>query len=653
LRLAFLSILILLTGLMIGCETAPPQSASPAPLIEPSFTEAPPQAAEPDVEVFSIPREPDLEEVASPELLALIETHLLMAVKRPARREIERQVTKELAELEALAEEPPLELPITINRQVENWVDYFQVRHRRHFATWLARSGRYIPLMRPILRSYGLPEDLVYLALIESGFNCQARSRAQAVGPWQFIKSTARRYDLKIDHFVDERRDPVKSTHAAARYLKDLHDEFDSWYLAAAAYNGGERRVRTALKQLKADNFWDIAKPSKRRYYLKRETRNYVPKMIAAAIIAKDPEGYGFGDVVYEEPLAFETVSLDRSIDLRLLAKEVGATYAALKELNPELRHPATPPGQDHYRLRLPPGSPTDFLAHLDRLEAEPIKAYLTYRLKKGENPYIIAQRYKVPVETILIINNIKDPRRLRPGHLLKVPVAAVAQKRTQADQTEKKARRQTPEPGTHPSDQQVVVYVVRQGDTVSQIGQRFGVDYRLILSHNRIRDHRRIKPGQRLEIPLGQETVQTAARTRPAPQKAGTTASSPKASSQIIIHVVREGESIWKIGRGYGVSHQLILSRNNIPLRHTLKIGQKLEIPVGPEKAADQTLPQESSWGESIIHVVKSGETVWGISRKYNIPYQAILAWNNITNDRRLKPGQRLSLYLGKGGSG
>ncbi|MBU4574135.1 MAG: lytic transglycosylase domain-containing protein, partial [Proteobacteria bacterium] len=288
---------------------------------------------------------------------------------KPSQEEISARVAQELRDLGEKemvtekkqpagqadeAETVTYDIPIVINSRVEFFIEYFQTKVPKRFRIWLSRSGRYLPMMRAILKEHGLPEDLVYLALIESGFSCQAYSRAHAVGPWQFIRGTGKRYGLAINYWVDERRDPVKATHAAARYLKDLHDEFGSWYLAAAAYNAGEGKVRRALKRYNADDFWSISQG--RRYYLKSETRQYVPKMIAAAIIAKEPDKYGFTDIQYEQPMVFDVVKVHPGTSLGVAAKLAGIKSKELNDLNPELRRWAIPPTGGMYELRIPQG---------------------------------------------------------------------------------------------------------------------------------------------------------------------------------------------------------------------------------------------------------------------------------------------------------
>jgi membrane-bound lytic murein transglycosylase D len=221
-----------------------------------------------------------------------------------------------------------------MNPRVAGFIKFYQSTGRKQFTIWLARSERYIPMMRKVLKSHGLPTDLVYLAMIESGFNPRAYSRSRASGPWQFISGTGRKYGLKMNYWVDERRDPEKSTVAAARYLKDLYDQFDSWHLATAAYNCGEGKMARAIKRYKTEDFWKLS----RHRYLKKETRLYVPQIIAAAIIAKEPEKYGFNNIQYQDPLDYEGQAVPGGVTLKNIAKASGCSEQILRELNPELR---------------------------------------------------------------------------------------------------------------------------------------------------------------------------------------------------------------------------------------------------------------------------------------------------------------------------
>jgi membrane-bound lytic murein transglycosylase D len=242
------------------------------------------------------------------------------------------------------------DLPMLLNGPVQACLRAFSNGQKAVFAVYLSRSGRYLAMMRRIFRERGLPQDLVYLALIESGFNPWARSPAAAVGPWQFIEGTARRYGLKVNDWVDERRDPEKATRAAASYLQDLFRQFGCWYLAAAGYNAGEQRVEGALLRNDEDTFWALA----RKGLLPRETCQYVPQFIAAALIAKNPSKYGFDQVAYQRPFACEQVRVPGGTDLRRFAQVLEIDYQDLRELNPELKRDQTPREAQGYLLKIP-----------------------------------------------------------------------------------------------------------------------------------------------------------------------------------------------------------------------------------------------------------------------------------------------------------
>jgi hypothetical protein len=240
-------------------------------------------------------------------------------------------------------------LPMVLNGPVRSYLQIFSTSQKAIFQTYLSRSGRYLPMIRRTFREYGLPQDLVYLALVESGFSPWARSPAGAVGLWQFIEGTARRYDLKVDNWVDERRDPEKATRAAARYLKDLHRQFGCWYLAAAGYNAGEKRVQGVVDRYATRDFWVMAQ----KRLLPQETCNYVPQLIAATLIAKNPEKYGFEQISYLRPWSYEKVQVAQGTDLRWFAEILEVSYKDLLELNPELNLARIPGDRQEYPLKI------------------------------------------------------------------------------------------------------------------------------------------------------------------------------------------------------------------------------------------------------------------------------------------------------------
>jgi membrane-bound lytic murein transglycosylase D len=333
-------------------------------------------------------------------------------------------------ELEKAMQQPPgrrkiqFSMPLVENNRVRYFIDLFCGRMREFFERALARSGRYIPMMAAILQEAGLPEDLVYLSLIESGFSPQAYSRARAVGPWQFIRSTGLRYGLRIDGWVDERRDPVKSTRAAAAYLKDLHQQFGEWFLAAAAYNAGESKVEKAIHRSQTNDFWLLSQKTN----LKQETRNYVPKFIAAALIAATPEKYGFGDIVYQAPVEYDEVTVKRPLTLQSIARLAQVPVGESKELNPALLGTTTPPSQNGFLLRLPAGSGQAFAqAYSSRFDSSQPRA-LTHTVKKGETLSAIAKRYHQRVSQIIEVNDLKT-QQIRVGQQLIIVLEGGAKK--------------------------------------------------------------------------------------------------------------------------------------------------------------------------------------------------------------------------------
>ncbi len=320
-------------------------------------------------------------------------------------------------------EEPGPVVPVVVNRKVEWFINHFQTEGKWYFAKWLGRTGGYDNLIKGILREEGLPEDLFYVALIESGLSPTARSRSNAVGMWQFIKPTATRYGLRVDRWIDERRDPEKSTMAAARFLKHLYGRFGSWHLAMAGYNAGEGRVRRAVRRYGSSDYWVLSKY--RRGAFRRETRSYVPKYLAAMMIAKDPLKYGFDRLEYADSVSYEKVALPGATDLRIIAKAAGVGVKELKRLNPELLNWFTPPDYPGYEIKLPEGTAAAFrenfakIPELERLE------FLLHRLKPGETVYGLAIRYGTRVSQILYFNNVKNPRRIRAGRTIIIPVRA------------------------------------------------------------------------------------------------------------------------------------------------------------------------------------------------------------------------------------
>ncbi len=264
---------------------------------------------------------------------------------------LSRKVREDLV-YNSVGQGPYFDLPVTYNAKVRSWISYFQGNGKRDFKRWLERSSRYLPRIIPVLEAQGLPRDLAYLAMIESGFSHSAVSTAEAVGYWQFIKPTANRYGLKVEWWLDERRDIIKSTIAAAHYLNDLYKMFDSWYLAAASYNMGEGRAKGLIKKHGTNNYWALSKKSD----FPKETEQYIPKLIAAMLIAKTPKIYGFRDLKPMSPIAYEFFNAPGGTDLENLSLYLGTDKETLTKLNPEITKGFIPMYVSFHKIRIPPG---------------------------------------------------------------------------------------------------------------------------------------------------------------------------------------------------------------------------------------------------------------------------------------------------------
>lgn len=376
-------------------------------------------------------------------------------------------------------------LPLILNSRVKTMIKLLGERKHSEFQIWLDRYSQYASTIRPILASYGIPEELIYLAMIESGLNTKAYSYAHAVGPWQFISATGRRYGLKRDWWVDERRDIVKSTHAAARYLKDLHDEFDDWYLAMAAYNTGEARIRRTIRREGHRDYW-------RMITLPRQTRNYVATVLAAAIICQEPENYGF-HIKELKDWEYDTLKVDRSLDLDKIAIAMGVNYQQLKTFNPELRQGVTPPSKTPYQLKVPKGKGGDAKQTMASIPTSDKIDFQVHYVRRGETLSVIARRYGVSMTKLVQANKIKNQNRLSVGQKLVIPAP---KNYAASSSTAKSTKAVAPASGYNKK-----IYTVRKGDTLGQIAENFNTSAKRIRYWNGLRYGEHIYPGQKLTV--------------------------------------------------------------------------------------------------------------------------------------------------------
>lgn len=427
-------------------------------------------------------------------------------------------------DLPGIVPESEHDIPIVLNDKVQSFLQYFQIGGHDLFSEWLSRSGKYIPMMKEILEAKAMPLDLVYLAMIESGFNVRARSKKGAVGPWQFIESTARRYGLRVDSWVDERMDPEKSTEAAANYLRDLYDMFESWELAAAGYNAGEDKVRSAIEKFKISDFWEISE-----YTLPEETRDYVPKLIAALIIAKNPGKYGFSEIQYQKPEPIEKAKVPAQRSLRDISRISDIRYERLSDLNPSLVKGFTPPGND-YEINVPLGYKSTIEARYDDISAAPMRAVaksgngnsITYRVKRGDTLEKIASRYNANASTLKSTNGIRGSN-VRIGQVVTISYSGshLDENNNENNTSRKIATANSPgnlrvkkaiaplnnssakplSKSTQKSDtKNVVGYRVRKGDTIWNIATRYDVSVSNIKKWNNLKSTK-LPAGDRLKI--------------------------------------------------------------------------------------------------------------------------------------------------------
>ena len=370
-------------------------------------------------------------------------------------------------------------IPLVRTTTVDQFINYFKIKGKKQFQIWLDRKHEYGGLINEILTEQELPEELVNLAMIESGLNPKAFSRASAAGIWQFIYSTGKLYDLKRDWYVDERRDPIKSTYAASAHLKDLFEEFDHWYLALAAYNSGSGRVHRAMRLHQTSDFWQL-------HTLPRETRNYIPYYLAAAIIARNPEEYGFETYSKKRktPFEFDTVELEKSADLSVLARSAGTSLKTMQYYNPELRQSATPQNGP-YTLRIPKGKASQFNANFNALPEVQRFApqYIVHKVRRGESLSTISKKYKVSIHDVAAVNKIRNRHKISIGQKLTIPIRGAY----------------TSHDG--PPGHIKVVYTVRKGDTLGHIAEDYGTRAGKIRRWNNLAYGQYIYPGQKLVL--------------------------------------------------------------------------------------------------------------------------------------------------------
>lgn len=473
--------------------------------------------------------------------------------------------------------------PLTMNKQVAYYLDFFQNKQHKTFARWLERSGRYLPLIRKELKKAGLPKELAYLPLIESGFNLDAYSRAHAVGPWQFMKGTGRLYGLDINSYVDERKDIVASTKAATQLLKTLHQQFDSWYLAVAGYNAGAGKIKRAMDKTGYKNFWKLAKSR----HLNAETKLYVPKLIAAIMIARNPQKYGFKDITYAPPLAYQTVEVPPWTPLKAVALACKTDYRKIRQMNLEFGRAITPPAEDD-TVKVPAGKAHLVEKNLARVRAIVRTIYRDHIVHRNETIGQICRKYNLNTITLLEANNLLKSK-LTPGQHLRIPVRITEYRLLPTGATVAAADQ---------AADGLILHRIRPGETLSGIAHKYGVSTQQLASWNGIRNVRKIRAGRQLALYIENSPYTSYA--------SNDTSSSNDASSN---------------------------NDSQLPILASLN-KQK---PAAAKQQSKETVT---------YYNVKKGDSLWKIAHKFQLTTDQIRQWNNLQGDM-IRPGHRLKIKI------
>lgn len=486
------------------------------------------------------------------------------------------------------------DFPVLLNNQVQFYLNLFQTKQRKNFQSWLERSTMYLPQITAELRKAGLPLELAWLAMIESGFNPSAYSPAHASGLWQFIPGTAQNYGLRIDTWADERRDPEKSTKAAVAYLKALHKRFGDWHLAVAAYNAGEGTVERGLKQHKANNFWELAQHDT----LRLETRRYVPQMIAAVLITRNPEQYGFRNVQYKRPVPHELVRVPSGIELKTVAAGAAINVEQLRSLNNDLLKDQVPAEGRGWLLKVPAGRAALVAANL--AEAQKVAAadagtaeYLSHKVAKNETLQEISKKYGVSLTALLKINNLSSSKLLA-GQRLRVPTTAAPSSAGLVLAKNEAAPA---------ADKEKVTHKLAKGETLSEVAEQYGVPLAELMRWNQISKAGKVRAGQQLAV----YPEQTQARIAAAPA-----ADAPPAEGDVVVELSAAGKR--RADETTAVK----------PVAEKKDKGGAVVLLAGAKK-------QPSAAEAVSYYKVRSGDSLWSISKKLQISAKEIKTWNSL----------------------
>ncbi len=532
------------------------------------------------------------------------------------------------------------DVPMVWNDRVKKALLFYLKSRKGVFDKWLFRAGYYLPTFKQMFSEAGLPQDLAYLPIIESAFNPHAYSRARAAGIWQFIPSTGKIYGLRQNYWLDERRDPLKATASAIRYLKKLFNDFNDWHLALGAYNCGEGGMGRAMKRDSSTNYWALSLP--------KETMNYVPLYLASIIVAKNPDVFDFS---FNTENAFDpdTASVSDCIELATIAKGINLPLDTLAKMNPHILHWCTPPDVKDVLLYFPKGYADTFKVFYSQLPAEKKVKFYRYRIRRGDNLLQIARNFKVPVESLRTINKLRTNRIVAGHHLfIPIPVNEKAPATVAATQDESKPKKDN---SSAPKGKKVS-YKVRAGDTVWRISELFGVTVEEILGWNKLNSARQLKAGQILTIYKEDNESE--------PQQI----KSSDAKNLTGKYLVKQGDNLYSISKSIGITVEELARINGLNPRRPLifpgdilvfdekiqKIPSSEPVKTEEKSAKADEKPINQAPEEFEIYTVQQGDNLWRIASNFGVTLDSICKHNNLTPDSVLMPGDTLKIVRGGG---